>query len=211
MKPRDNVLQDQHLLSDLRSLAETSDRMWRSLPPGAFHSHELFELEAEHMFYRRWVLVGRVDQVPNPGDYFCFDVLDEPVVVVRGGDHELRVLSRVCRHRWMHVCAGQGNTRAFVCPYHAWTYELDGQLRHAPEMDKTPHFDRTDIRLPVVSSEVWEGFIFVNISGDATPLGETLAGARKQLAEYELGSWITVRSINLGECPLGLESFYGQR
>lgn len=194
-------MQHAKLIAELSELGDTPARSWRSLPPAAFYSPLLYDLEVEHVFRRRWVLVGRTDQVPNPGDYFCFDLLDEPIVVVRGQDLELRVLSRVCRHRWMHVCDGAGNTGAFVCPYHAWTYELDGTLRHAPQMSKTPHFESSVVRLPEVSSEIWEGFIFVNLSGDAPPLAATLEPARQQLVEFDLSNWVTVRSIDLGECP----------
>ena len=189
------------LLQELRDIASAPSERWRSLPPAAFYSQELYELEAEHLFYRGWVLVGRADQIQNPGDYLCFDILDEPVVVVRDNDQIIRVLSRVCRHRWMHVCEGSGNTRAFVCPYHAWTYELNGRLRHAPEMDRTPGFDPSNVQLPQVRSEIWEGFIFVNVSGDAEPIGHALAQAREQLAPYDFSSWVTVRSFDLGEVP----------
>lgn len=127
------------------------------------------------------MVIGSVDQVPNVGDYLCFDVLDEPVVMVRGYDREIKVLSRVCQHWWIHVCEGANNTREFVCPYHAWTYELDGRLRHAPEMGQTPGFDLAQIRLPQIKTEIWEGFVFVNISGDAKPLQKTLAEAKQQL------------------------------
>ena len=186
------------LLQELEGLAGAPDSQWSSMPPAAYRSPELFGLEAEHLFYGGWVLVGRVDQVPSAGDYLCFDVLEEPVVVTRDKRGELHVLSRICRHRWMEVCTGQGSAGALVCPYHAWTYELDGRLRHAPEMDKTPGFDVASIRLPEIRSEVWEGFIFVNISGDAEPLSETLGAAREQLRGYRLEDWVTVRSLDLG-------------
>jgi phenylpropionate dioxygenase-like ring-hydroxylating dioxygenase large terminal subunit len=189
------------LLKSFEEIASSRADSWRSLPPAAFQSQALYELETEHLFYRGWVLVGRVDQVKEPGDYLCFDVLDEPIVVVRDLDSKLRVLSRVCRHRWMHVCASHGNTHAFVCPYHAWTYGLDGRLRHAPEMDATPGFDPANTRLPELRAEIWEGFIFVNVSADAPALSETLSLAREQLAAYDLQNWVTVRSIDLGENP----------
>ena len=189
------------LLASLREIAATPERSWRALPPAAFCNQELFELEAEHLFYGGWVLVGRADQAAEPGDYFCFDLLDEPIVVVRGRDGILRVLSRVCRHRWMHVCEGAGNAKAFVCPYHAWTYELDGRLRHAAEMSDTPGFDRTTIGLVELRAEVWEGFVFVNVSGDAPALSAKLESAREQIAQFDLGSWVTVRAFDLGICP----------
>ena len=86
----------------------------------------------------------------------------------------------------MNVCDGQGNARAFVCPYHAWTYELDGRLRHAPEMDKTPGFETIKVRLPEVRHEVWEGFVFVNVSGDAPALADSLIGPGVIYAESTL-------------------------
>ena len=189
------------LFDELRAIAADPADRWRSLPPAAYCSAELFALEAEHLFYRGWVLVGRADQIPKAGDYLCFDLIDEPVVAVRDKAGRIRVLSRVCRHRWMHVCEGEGNANAFVCPYHAWTYNLDGALRHAPEMQNTPGFAVAEVRLPEFRSELWEGFIFVNISGDAAPLAETLSMAKRQLAGYRLESWVTVRSLDLGEAP----------
>ena len=195
------IEQDAELLDELRAIAMSPGRAWRSLPPAAFFSTTLYDLEVEHVFRRRWILVGRADQVSEVGDYFCFDALGEPMVVVRGHDNKVRVLSRVCRHRWMHVCEGAGSTQAFVCPYHAWTYEIDGELRYAPEMSKTPNFNPSDVKLPQIRSEVWEGFVFVNLSGDAPPVSNALASARQQLAEFDLSNWVTVRSIDLGDCP----------
>ena len=189
------------LLGELQVMAHAGTESWHSLPPSAYCSEELFALEAEHLFYRGWVLAGRVDQVPNPGDYVCFDVLDEPVVLSRDQQGELHVLSRVCRHRWMEVCSGQGNERAFVCPYHGWTYELDGRLRHATEMQQTPGFDPATVRLAPVRSTVWQGFVFVNVSGDAPPLDAALAGAARELVGYDLANWKTVRTVELGEAP----------
>ncbi len=189
------------LLADLRTIADGSWDKWTSMPPTAYCSQELFELEAEHLFYGGWVLAGRADQILNPGDYMCIDVLDEPIVLCRDRQSKIRALSRVCRHRWMEVCSGHGNTGAFVCPYHAWTYELDGRLRHAPEMQKTEDFAPERIRLPGVRSALWEGFVFVNISGDAEPIEDALHGASKELAGYDLTNWVTVHSIDLGEAP----------
>ena len=182
------------LINDLQEMAGAQADTWRSLPPAAYQSDELFALEAEHLFYRGWVIAGRVDQVSEPGDYLCFDVLDEPIVISRDRHGELHVLSR-------EVCAGHGNVGAFVCPYHAWTYELDGRLRHATEMHKTPGFEPDSVYLSPVRHAVWAGFIFVNISGDAPPLEPVLAGAARELDGYDLASWVTVRSIELGEAP----------
>jgi phenylpropionate dioxygenase-like ring-hydroxylating dioxygenase large terminal subunit len=103
------------------------------------------------------VVIGRVDQVPNPGDFLSVDLVGEPLVMIRGRDGTLRVLSRVCRHRWMDVCKGSGNTQLFSCPYHAWTYNLDGTHRGVPGMDATPGFDKGSVALPSIHHEVWQG------------------------------------------------------
>ena len=191
------------LLAELRAIAQAPDDQWLTLPPAAYASEELFELESEYLFRAGWVLVGRVNQVPQPGDFYCIDVLGEGLVVVRGRDGKLRVLSRTCRHRWMDVCAGreQGNARVFVCPYHAWTYELDGSLRKAPEMEGTPGFSPESIRLPEIRHEIWQGFVYVNLDGEAEPLGPRLEPLDEAIAEYELSSWVTVRSLDFGERP----------
>ena len=81
---------------------------------------------------------------------------------MRGDDGAIRVLSRVCRHRWMPVVAGSGNRRSFQCPYHLWTYALDGRLLGAPEMERTPASIAARCRLPSLRVEIWEGFVFVN-------------------------------------------------
>ena len=190
-----------NLFSELQTLVDSPPDQYWSLPPAVFNSRELFALETEHLFRRGWVLIGRVDQVPEPGDYLCVDVLEEPLVVSRDRRGELHVLSRVCRHRCMEICQGRGHARVFVCPYHAWTYDLDGRLKGAPEMQDTPGFDISTVHLPELKSEIWQGFIFVNISGDAPPLGDTLSLAREQLLGYHLESWRTVRSVDFGESP----------
>ena len=191
------------LLARISSLALAPDDEWLTLPPKAYCSQEVFDLEAEHIFRAGWMLLGREDQVASPGDFMCVDVLGESLVVVRDRSGVLRVLSRVCRHRWMDICNGvpQGNTEAFVCPYHAWSYELDGRLRRATEMHRTPGFDENRIRLPEFRHEIWQGFVFVNLSGRAEPLAPRLTPIDEEIAEYELSSWVTVRTLDFGERP----------
>jgi phenylpropionate dioxygenase-like ring-hydroxylating dioxygenase large terminal subunit len=141
-------------------------------------------------------LVGRADEVGEPGDYLSLDLLGEPVVMVRDGDGEVRVLSRICRHRAMPVVSGAGHARTFVCPYHTWTYALDGRLLGAPEMSRTPGFDRTGCHLPSLRTEVWEGFVFVSFDPRAPALGPSLAGLTTLCRSYGLASLRTVRSVD---------------
>ena len=195
--------ESQALLAQIQALANPSDEQWLGLPPRAYQSQAVFDAEATHVFRAGWMLIGRVDQAAAPGDFLCIDLLGESLVMVRDHDRQLRILSRICRHRWMDVCGGErdGNCKVFVCPYHAWTYELDGRLRRATEMHRTPNFDPDEIRLPVVRHEVWQGFVFVNLDGQADTLAPRLAPLDEAIAEYGLESWVTVRSLDFGEQP----------
>ena len=157
-----------------------------TLPPRCYSSPEIYELEVERIFRRGWQLVGRVEEVEKPGDYFCIDLANEPLVVVRDRSNQVRVMSRVCRHRWAHVIDGQGNTSSFQCPYHAWTYDLDGTLKGTPEMKDTEDFDTSLHCLPSLHTEVWEGFIFVNLDPQARPLKPKLATLSKKLSNYRI-------------------------
>ncbi len=116
--------------------------------PGCFYTQQNFlDDEIEILLRREWLCVGRVDEIPNPGDYFTADLLDEPLLVVRGDDNQVRILSNVCRHRGILVAEGAGRKRRFVCPYHGWTYKLDGRLAGAPRMESQAEFD-PERRLP---------------------------------------------------------------
>jgi len=164
----------------LESLAATcgapSPAEATTLPPEAYGSQELFDLETERIFKAGWVPLCRVEQVAEPGSYYSIDILGLPLVVTRDRAGELHVLSRSCRHRWMDVCSGSGTTRALQCPYHLWTYGLDGHLAGTPEMGGSTGFDRADYNLRAYRHDVWQGFLFVNIDAAATPLAEQLAG-----------------------------------
>ena len=107
------------ILSDLEHLAALPDSAALSMPAGAYASDEMFDLEVRQVFEREWVPLGRAEEVAEPGDYFTTEVAGDALLVVRGDDRRIRVLSNVCRHKWTEVAQGQGNARAFVCPYHA--------------------------------------------------------------------------------------------
>ncbi len=171
-----------------RPLSEAS-----TLPAEAFTSPELYQRETEQLFSREWLCAGRVDQVPEPGDYMALDLLGDLLVVVRGKDGVVRVLSRVCRHRAAELVQGAGNARSFQCPYHRWTFQLDGQLIGAPHMDGAD-FDRTGCRLPEIRSEIWEGWIFVNFDDNAEPLGPRLAPLSALLAPYRMADLVAVET-----------------
>ena len=156
-----------------------------SLPPASYVSAELFELEKDRIFRSDWVAVGPVAQAAKVGDYFTVEVLGELLVVVRGEDR-IRVMSRVCLHRWAPVAEGAGNTRMFSCPFHRWGYGLDGQLLTAPLMHEAAGFDPKACRLPEFRSEVVFGTVFVNLDGTADPLAERLADAGPVFDRYRM-------------------------
>ena len=111
------------------------------MPPGAYTSPALLDLEIQKLFAEEWICVGRVEEIPSEGDYFTITVAGEPLLVVRraAGSRAdtIGVMSNVCRHKWTRIAKGAGCTRRFVCPYHAWTYDLDGRLVHTRYMEAT--------------------------------------------------------------------------
>jgi phenylpropionate dioxygenase-like ring-hydroxylating dioxygenase large terminal subunit len=156
-----------------QALAGKSDTVQTSvtLPPAAYTSQAFFDLEMDRIFRREWLCVGHVSQVPNTGDYFTIDLVGEPLVVVRGADR-IRVMSSVCLHRWAPVVTGSGSASVFSCPFHKWTYALDGRLMGAPHMEQAEGFVARDCRLPEIRTEIIEalGLIFVTLDKDAAPL-----------------------------------------
>lgn len=164
-----------------------------TLPPAAYTSQEFFELEVEKIFMKDWLGVGHLSQVPRVGDYFTIDLFGEPLVVVRGKDR-VRVLSRVCLHRWVPVVSGEGNTQVFRCPFHRWGYALDGQLIATPFMEKAENFDPSACRLPEVKTEIIDelGLIFISFDPDIGPLRPRIADLIEHLAPYKLSELVGV-------------------
>ena len=168
-------------LSEVRRLPAAAARTM----PAAFYSSPAFlELEKDAIFRREWVCLGHVGEVAAPGDYFTTELVDEPLLVVRGDDGAVRVLSNVCRHRGNLVAAGKGNKRIFACAYHAWTYGRDGRLKTAPLMQDVAGFAKATCRLPALRTTVWENFIFVNLDGNAPPLAARLDALMPHIRNY---------------------------
>ncbi|MGW0551476.1 aromatic ring-hydroxylating oxygenase subunit alpha [Streptomyces altiplanensis] len=183
------------LLRELGRVARLPLERSETLPTRAYTSPEFFALEKDLVFRRDWLCVGRAEEVARPGDYLRVDVLDEPLVVTRDEGGELHALSRVCRHRFMDVLPAEttperGNLPRLKCPYHTWTYRLNGEfagrLAGAPLMNKV-EFDRGACRLPGHRVEVWNGFVMINSDPGAAPLAPQLAGLDEKLAPYGLG------------------------
>lgn len=147
-----------------------------ALPARYYTDPEIFARARERIFLRSWHYVCHATNVPEPGDYYAFTLLDQDLFVTRGRDGQLRCFYNVCQHRGHSLVEGTGRTRVLVCPYHAWSYELDGRLRAAPGAKETPGFDRSTICLTEVRLEVFLGFVFVNFDPEARLMAECYPG-----------------------------------
>ena len=174
----------QTLLHRIEQIAAMDPTTATALPPETYTSSELLARERERIFSREWICVGREDEVPAAGDYFATEVNKVPLIIVRQKDNSILCLVNVCRHRMSVIANGEGNTKSFVCPYHGWTYELDGQLRGAARMRDSKNFKREDCHLPGVQVEVWLGFLFVNLDAKAPPLAPRLGNITELLSNY---------------------------
>jgi choline monooxygenase len=144
-----------------------------SLPAYWYTDQAILDLERERIFLRTWQYVGRTAQVAEVGDYFTATILDLPLVVVRG-ENGLRAFVNVCRHRRHLVMSGEGNKKVLQCPYHAWTYGLDGCLRAAPRSDREKGFDKKAFPLLPLRLDTWGPWVFVNADAGADPLESVL-------------------------------------
>jgi choline monooxygenase len=133
------------------------------------------ELERDRVFGGNWQAVGRTDQVANPGDFFTTELAGEPVLIVRDAQRQLRAFYNVCRHHAAAVATAPcGHAQSFRCPYHGWNYSLDGSLKGMPEFAGVCNFRREDNGLVPIAVDVWENFVFVNLSPSPAPLASFL-------------------------------------
>lgn len=164
-----------------------------TLPPWCYTSPRFYERERERIFLRAWNLIGRADEIPERGSYFAVDFVGIPLVVVRDQKGEPRAFVNSCRHRGSELVAGQGKCRAFRCPYHSWTYALDGRLVGIPGMQQAKDFDRSDYGLIGVRLETWDGFLFINFDEKAPALLDYLGGLTETLAPYNMAELVCAR------------------
>ena len=183
-----NMFSADRYVATRRALGEASP-----LPADCYTSPDWYQREIDTIFLKDWLLVGRTEQLPNPGDYLVDEIANEAVLVVRGEDQVLRAFSPFCRHRGTRLISGTGNCKVILCPYHAWAYNLDGSLRGAPEMEQVRYFDRDAHALRRVRIDTWEGFIFVNFDDDARALLPWLGDLPTKLAKYHLSELVVTR------------------
>src|SRR3954454_7203100 len=160
----------------LRSYDDTAPLERATTIPGDWYTDpRVAELEARTVFGRSWQMVGRAEQVAKPGQYVTAEVGGEPIVAVRGADGVLRAFFNVCRHHAAAVMTELcGEAQHLRCPYHGWTYGLDGALKGVPEFDGVQCFEREKTGLMPLRVETWEKFVFVCLDPQAPPLAQFL-------------------------------------
>ncbi|MFI4988749.1 MAG: aromatic ring-hydroxylating dioxygenase subunit alpha, partial [Alphaproteobacteria bacterium] len=155
-----------------------------ALPGWCYGSERFFAWELAQIHRRNWIFAGRGDELATPGDFQAIDTAGGPVILLCDRDGALRAFANCCRHRGSLLLTGTGNAQSIVCPYHAWSYRLDGALLAAPAMARKPGFDKTAHALAAVRMETWQGFIFINFDSSAPPLLEHLGNLPDLLGSY---------------------------
>jgi len=179
-----------------RKTAETFAGGAKTLGQKYFVSPEIFAEEQEKIFAKQWILVGHQSQIADTGDYAVQQVIGESLIVIRDKTGEIRGFYNVCRHRGTRLREDRsGHASAIQCPYHAWTYGLDGRLIGAPHMDDVPGFDKANYSLHAVNLALWEGFIFVNLSDSPVPLKEWLVPLAGKFSHWNLSVLRSARRI----------------
>ncbi|MEM6714704.1 MAG: aromatic ring-hydroxylating dioxygenase subunit alpha [Cyanobacteria bacterium P01_C01_bin.147] len=174
------------------AVIQLDDYRQTGLPAAAYVSDRYLQQERATVFQQYWVCVGLASDAPNPGDVYPTEVAGMPIVLVRDRAGTLRAFHNVCSHRGLQLVSTPCNVRgALQCPYHAWTYKLDGKLRGTPHFggyykDTYDGFDRDSQGLQAIRCEQWLDLVFVNLSGDAPPLAEYLQPVRDRWASYDL-------------------------
>src|SRR5690349_13995980 len=159
-----------------------------TLPAAYYTDPVYFRTEMDRLFAREWICAGRSEQAATPGQYFVREVLGESVIITRAPSGTVHAFYNVCRHRGTRLCsetAGQF-AGAIQCPYHAWTYALDGRLVGAPHMDDVPHFDKSDYPLHRIAADEWDGHIFISLAEAPPPLLEQLADLPGKFASWRM-------------------------
>ncbi len=175
-------------------VAAPLDHAW-TLPPHAYTDPAVYVRETEAIFQRDWICVAHVDQLPDAAGHLAVDLHDHPILITRDESGAVHAMSNVCLHRAMPLADGAGTGRWIVCPYHQWSYALDGRLHTAPMMDGAVEFDIAECRLPAVAVEIWEGFVFVSLAQTPEALAAQLEPLRRRIRNYRLGEMAIAHTL----------------
>jgi phenylpropionate dioxygenase-like ring-hydroxylating dioxygenase large terminal subunit len=161
----------------------------RAMPPSVYTSEDFLTQELNSIFSKDWFCVGRASAIAASGDYVTLELAGQPVIVLRDATGALKAMSNVCRHRMSTLLEGRGNTRSIVCPYHAWTYNLDGSLRGAPAMTQNQGFCKSDYKLPDIRCEEWLGWVFISLNPDAPAVSDQLSKVEDLVGDYDMNAY----------------------
>ena len=177
-------------IAELKANVAVPFEQARAMPKSVYTSDAFLDAEQQNIFRKDWICAGRASSLPRTGDYTTLDIAGIPIMVIRNRDGDLIAQSNVCRHRMSTLLSGRGNTKSIVCPYHAWTYNLDGTLRGAPAMMHNEGFDKKDYCLPQIRCENWQGWIMVTLNPLAKPVGEGIAGLDALIGDYGMENYV---------------------
>jgi phenylpropionate dioxygenase-like ring-hydroxylating dioxygenase large terminal subunit len=186
-KPSESNVSDS--VEELQKNVSVPFEQARAMPPSVYTSPDFLARELQDIFSKDWFCVGRATSLANAGDYVTLDLAEQPIIVLRDKSGKLKAMSNVCRHRMSTLLEGRGNARSIVCPYHAWTYNLDGTLRGAPAMTQNEAFCKSDYKLPDVRCEEWLGWVFVTLNPEANLVATELAQVEEMVGDYDMTSY----------------------
>ena len=155
----------------------------RTLDPRFYLDPDIYRHEQEAIFSRTWQLACHTSRVAEPGDYVTFTVAEQSLFTIRSSDDTVRTFYNVCAHRAHELLEGTGSKKLLVCPYHAWSYKLDGSLHRAPNSDR-PGFDPGEVSLTEVRTEIFLGFVFVNLDPEAATMDHTYPRVREAIVDF---------------------------
>jgi len=172
----------------------------RTLDARYYTDGDVFKQETQGLLARTWQFACHESELSEVGSYTTFDIARESLFAVRGRDKLVRVFYNVCQHRAHQLVSGSGKRPLVVCPYHAWTYELTGQLRNGPNIKAVEGFDKSSICLTEVRSETFLGFVFVNLDANAKPMDDWFPNVRTQLSEW-VPNWASLKPLTWVDIP----------
>ena len=158
----------------------------KTIPSNWYFEPEFFEFEQLHLFQNHWQYVCHVNQIPNPGDTYTTQVAENPVIVFRTSNHEIKSFYNVCKHRGGPLAVKKGTKTVLQCQYHGWTYLDDGSLRGIPDWNLVELFDKKDFGLEPVEIEIWQGLIFARLNDTTPDLSSLLAGIKQRISPINL-------------------------
>ena len=187
-----------------------SQRSGYTLDQCFYTDPDIFQIDLDTFFFNHWVFIGHVSRIPNIGDYFLFEIGNESIILIRGIDNEIYAHHNVCRHRGSRVCLeSSGNKKLLVCPYHAWSYNIDGSIRSARYMPD--NFDSKKWSLKKCNLKIFEGLIFINLSDKPDDFEEFIKPTKPFIQLHDLGNAkIAHREIypTYGNWKLTLDNFH---